>query len=40
MYAPVNSVTGKPYQGKNVEILTDSAQKLGTSDPRWVTVRP
>ena len=37
MYAPINAVTGKPYQGKNVEILTASAQKLGTSDPRWVT---
>ena len=37
MYAPINAVTGKPYQGKNIEILTDSAQKLGTSDPRWVT---
>ena len=37
IYAPINAVTGKPYQGKNIEILTASAQKLGTSDPRWVT---
>ena len=37
MYTPYNAVTGKGYQGRNVEVLTLAAKKLGTTDPRWLT---
>ena len=37
MYVPINAVTGKPYQGKNVETLFEAAKKLNTDDPRWAT---
>ena len=38
MLVPYNAVTGRPYQGKNVEILTSAASKLNVAnDPRWLT---
>ena len=37
MYKPFNAVTGKPYNGKNVEKLTTAAKDLGTTEPRWLT---
>ena len=37
MYQPLNAVTGKPYQGKNVVILTEAAIALSTTDNRWMT---
>lgn len=37
MYQPTNAVTGKPYQGKNVVILTEAAIALETTDNRWAT---
>ncbi len=37
MYQPFNAVTGKPYEGKNVLILTEAALKLETTDARWMT---
>ena len=37
MYAPINAVTGKPYQGKNAEALSEAAIKLNSKDPRWAT---
>ena len=38
MYQPLNAVTGKPYQGKNVVILTEAAIALSTTDCRWATL--
>ena len=37
MYAPINAITGKPYQGKNTEALSEAAMKLNSNDPRWAT---
>lgn len=38
MSVPYNAVTGKPYQGKNIEILEAAASKLNVAnDPRWLT---
>ena len=37
MYQPFNAVTGKPYEGKNVLILSEAAIKLETTDARWMT---
>ena len=37
MYEPINAVTGKPYQGKNAEALSEAAIKLNSNDPRWAT---
>lgn len=37
MYQPLNAVTGKPYQGRNVLILTEAAIALSTTDCRWAT---
>ena len=39
MYSPFNAATGRAYQGKNIKILTISAARLGTNDPRWLTYR-
>ena len=37
MYAPINAITGKPYQGKNAEALSEAAINLNSKDPRWAT---
>ena len=37
MYTPFNAITGKEYQGGNIETLTTAAKELGTTDPRWMT---
>ena len=37
MYVPINAVTGKPYQGKNAEALSEAAVELNTEDSRWAT---
>lgn len=37
MYQPLNAVTGKAYQGKNIVLLTEAAIALSTTDNRWAT---
>lgn len=37
-YKPFNAITGKPYNGGNISVLTSAAKSLNQlGDPRWLT---
>ena len=37
-YKPFNAITGKPYNGGNIIVLTSAAKSLNQlGDPRWLT---